>query len=158
MVETGKSATKAGIILAEFSLRGEEVVRVRTGRVISPNCPYCTITIQTNPRVTSSFHRIKFCLKHGYLPTEVDHRDRNPANNSHENLRAANRSLQLHNTGKRRELPRCVYRKKGRATYLAQTRFKGRSIHIGYYGTITEASAAAESKLKELYGDDYSPP
>ena len=44
-------------------------------------------------------HRIIFGLHHGWLPHEIDHIDRNPQNNSIENLRASSPILNATNRG-----------------------------------------------------------
>lgn len=50
-------------------------------------------------------HRIIFWLFNGYLPEEVDHIDRDTFNNSIENLRAANRSINTLNTRSKNVYP-----------------------------------------------------
>lgn len=43
-------------------------------------------------------HRVAWAMTHGEWPSEIDHKDRNPASNRLDNLRPADRSFNMHNT------------------------------------------------------------
>lgn len=106
--------------------------------------------------VLITYCRAKFALAHGYLPTTVDHKNQNHLDNTLDNLRVANMSLQQHNkVRKPRDLPRCVYRCKSGKPFKATVKVGGNNVYLGQYHTAQEASEVAERFLKDTYGESY---
>lgn len=91
-------------------------------------------------------HHIVWAIKTGYWPVnEIDHKDGNPLNNCIDNLREATRSEQMQNRVGAREshsglLGAHWHDKKQK--WHARITANGKRIHIGYYDTPEEASAA----------------
>lgn len=151
-----------GRITALFRLDGEDVVRIRTGRVVRakphPELGYQFVRLaRRGPHALELLHRVKFCLLHGWLPPEVDHRDLDRANNHSANLRAATHSQNAVNKPPRKTrlgLPRGV-------SIQASGRFMAKSsrTYLGTYDTPEEAGLAAERFRKTTYGEfSYEPP
>lgn len=107
---------------------------------------------------TVLLHRIKFYLKHGWMPETVDHADTNKSNNSWTNLRPATRKQQAMNRQKTTSLsgyPRGVH--KTRKRYQAQVRVDGKLKHLGIFTTVDAASQAVEDFRRGLHGEFYRP-
>lgn len=87
---------------------------------------------------------------------EVDHRDRNPLNNTRANLRVCTRQQNQVNTAKR---PGCLSRYKGvylvRSTgrWAAKVTDSGKLRHLGTYDTDTEAARVVDDEMSRLYGE-----
>lgn len=164
---TGRtSAELVELIQSTFRLDGDDLVRLSNGKVVTPPVKWPPWVFVKKYRkdgkrrnVNVLYHRAKFCLAHGYLPDEVDHRDTDETNHSLSNLRAATRSLQNHNktNRKRRDLPRGVYKRPDWKRYRGQITYRKRSIPLGWFDTPEAASKAVEEKLRELYGSTYRP-
>ncbi len=86
---------------------------------------------------------------------DVDHMNRNRADNRRCNLRVATRSQNSWNNERPVGISglRGVQRQKNR--WLAKMKFQGKNMHIGSYLTPEEASAAFKAKAKELHGEFY---
>lgn len=149
-------------ILSHFRLDGDTVIRVSTGKPIRASRPnrqgYITVSVGgpkgTAKREKVHLHRLKFALAHGYLPPDVDHRNRDRSDNSVANLRAATRQQNLWNKGQdsSRGLPRGVSRiRNGR--YRSAATMNYRRVHLGYFDTAEEASVAYEKYCRETRGE-----
>jgi len=57
------------------------------------------IRVQLTSRDRFYAHQLAFIIKEGYLPEEIDHKDRNRANNKWDNLRVATDSQNNYNRG-----------------------------------------------------------
>ena len=106
-------------------------------------------------------HRYVFFLTHGYCPKIVDHINRNRYDNRIENLRAADPSLSNLNRNHRRgKYPPGVSKPKWggvnrtlpfQATKSRSINGKRKTVSLGYYATVDEASlAVANFVLNEL--------
>ena len=90
--------------------------------------------------------RLAFLWMEGYFPeNDVDHLDRNPANNRWNNLREASRSCNIRNCGKREDNTSgvtgvCWY--KAKSKWRSQIRLYGKGIHLGYFKTLFDAAQA----------------
>ena len=102
-------------------------------------------------------HRIAWMHFYGEQPPpEIDHKDRNPANNSIENLRAAddhqnmaNRSLNKTNTSGFKGVS---WHKKNRV-WVASIFVRGKRHYLGSYSDAREAAAAYISAAREFFGE-----
>ena len=100
-------------------------------------------------------HRLVWLVEHGSFPTgEIDHINRIPNDNRIENLRLANRYLNMRNRGMQRNnrlgLRGVVERPDG---YRARIRHHGKSIELGVFSTAKEAAIAysAAEKVCEIF-------
>lgn len=78
-------------------------------------------------------HRLIFYVYHDLQPQFIDHRDRNPQNNSIDNLRAATMTQNILN----REVTNISQTPCGK--YLARTTLNGQRIYLGGYNTQEQA-------------------
>ena len=94
-------------------------------------------------------HRVVWCLHNGEIPDNlsVDHVDRDPGNNTIENLRLATPSQQQRNR-KRKHLQH-VHAVGSR--FKGVLHVKGKSIYVGTYDTEQEAYNNALARRLELY-------
>lgn len=100
-------------------------------------------------------HRLIFLLHHGWLPAEIDHIDRNPANNRIENLRAVTRAqnqwnscLRIDNTSGIKNV--CWYAPTQK--WAAQIRVNGKRKRLGYFNDVLSATKAIAAAQAELHG------
>jgi hypothetical protein len=99
-------------------------------------------------------HRIIFAWHHGFFPKQIDHIDRNPANNKIENLREASPAENMWNVAKNIRntsgFRNVIYRKE-RKTWTCRFKINGKHICKGSFKTAEEASLFAEKLRKELH-------
>ena len=90
--------------------------------------------------------RFVWKLKHGDVPSLLDHKDRNPNNNRLDNLRPATRSLNARNARLRKSSkglpPGVAHRPDCKKPYLAYCHVNNRQVVIGRFHTPEEAAAA----------------
>jgi hypothetical protein len=102
-------------------------------------------------------HRVIFAMVHGRWPDgDVDHRNRNKADNRPKNLREATRSLNNCNAGLRRDNKtgyKGVYFHPRRRQYRAYCKLHGREKHLGWFSTAEEAAFAASSARLAMHGE-----
>lgn len=107
-------------------------------------------------RQTFFAHRVAWFLYYGCWPrVELDHIDRNPANNRISNLRECTK---LQNLANRAVFKRsstgvkgvCFVKKNGR--FQTQIRIRGKNKWLGYYDTAEEAAEVYRSEAVRLHG------
>ena len=102
-------------------------------------------------------HRLAFLLMTGEFPSkDVDHINRDRADNRWLNLREATRSQNLANTKQRdRSLPKGVsFEARSKVKpYVARIFARGRNYHLGSFASISEAEQAYLAKSRELFGE-----
>ncbi len=158
---TGQQRTDlVALILTEFRLEGEEVVRTNgrpMGHTVSSK-GYRVLSVGRRGAARQLlYHRVKFCLLYGWLPTTVDHKDGDNSNNLSSNLRPATQAQQ--NRNRRRvngpirtsSLPRGV-----RAVPSGRFQAWAGGKYLGTFATALEASEVAESRRRELHGEFYA--
>ena len=150
---------------AHFELRADLTYRKGGLKPLENNAPnskgyVCVSYREDGIRQQIYLHRLKFFLKHGHLPERVDHRNESKGDNSLRNLRAATHSQNMMNITRkpRQGLPRSVYYQPNACRsrpYRANPRIDGRKVHLGFYETAEQASAAVENALRVAHGEFY---
>jgi len=101
-------------------------------------------------------HRYIYELRYGPIPLhlEIDHKDRNPLNQTSDNLRAVTRSenhgnkkLNSNNTSGYKGV--CFYKAYGK--YAAATKREGQRLFLGYFESKHEAALAVNKAYKQYY-------
>jgi hypothetical protein len=105
-------------------------------------------------------HRVIFLMHHGYLPTIVDHIDRDIYNNRIENLRAASHSQNSQNRGAQSNNKLgvkgvCLNTSNNAKSkpYAAFIKANGKRYRIGSFETIEEASRAYNDHASLHFGE-----
>lgn len=102
-------------------------------------------------------HRIAWVLMTGRWPkNQLDHRDRNRANNRWANLRLATASQNQANTGlssRNTSGRKGVTWVKSRNKWQATIRVDGRHLHIGFFDSLAVASAAYQEVARNHHGE-----
>lgn len=105
-------------------------------------------------------HRIIYALMGIDIPAgmQIDHKDRNPWNNSWDNLRLATESQNLCNQESKKRrcangmgLPKGVSYERGR--YKSQLQVNGKKVYSGSFGTPEEAAKAYNEAARRHHGD-----
>jgi len=102
-------------------------------------------------------HRLAWLYVHGSWPPEIDHINRNPADNRLRNLRLATRSQNGMNSLRKNAAPGFrgtsfdVIRNKWRAQIQTTIGGKRRYYHLGYFATKEEAVAAYAAAARLLH-------
>lgn len=103
-------------------------------------------------------HRLIYKIETGEEPKAIDHIDGNPQNNRIDNLRPCSPSQNLQNAklqSNNKTGARGVHLQAKSGKYIAKIKHKGKTIHLGSFETITEASGVYETKAKELHGEFF---
>jgi hypothetical protein len=100
-------------------------------------------------------HRLAFLYMTGFVPSsDVDHINRDKADNRWANLRPAGRAQNMANMGARRTSKSGIrgvcYTTRG---WKAQIKVAGRNRHIGYFGSAEAAGAAYSRAAAEAFGE-----
>lgn len=101
-------------------------------------------------------HKVIYEFHFGNTDGPVDHKDRNKLNNRIENLRAATKSQNEANTGKRSTNTsgyKGVYWLKNANKWRAKIDCNKQQIHIGLFDDKNEAALAYNQKAMELFGE-----
>lgn len=100
-------------------------------------------------------HRLAWFIVHGVIPEgDIDHVNRNRADNRFENLRAVSRSINNRNSSMHRHNTSGVtgvYFDKQTGKWRANASVDGRTRHIGYF-TCIHAAAAAIKNFRVTHG------
>ena len=98
-------------------------------------------------------HRLAWLYVYGEWPKDqIDHRDRNKANNAISNLREATRAQNQHN------IPRKGYSyNKTEKKYRARIRINGQELDLGFFRTASEAQEAHRAAQLRYHGDYAGP-
>lgn len=98
-------------------------------------------------------HQIIWLLVTGSWPDRiVDHKDRNPFNNSWRNLRLATNAQNSANSRSGGRYGKGVVRRPG-GEYSAQIRSGGKLEYLGIYTCVADARAAYAARAKQLFGE-----
>lgn len=98
-------------------------------------------------------HRICFALHYGFIPEQVDHKDRNRLNNKAENLKSATNTTNQWNSGIRKDNTsgcKGVTYKKEFNKWCARISKNKKRCHLGYFET-KEAACMAYKKAKGVH-------
>lgn len=144
-------------IRSQFEYRDGVVIRKSTGKLITSRTSngYQTIGVLGGKVLT---HHLVWLLHNDFLPQEVDHEDRNRANNRIENLRAAtsgqNRRNRTKSLGKTSKYQGVSWNKQ-RGAWVAEIRlpdYTGRK-WLGFHETETEAALAYNQAAIMYHGE-----
>lgn len=103
-----------------------------------------------------ALHKVVYEMHFGSIETPVDHIDQNKLNNRIENLRAATKSQNEANTGKRSTNTsgyKGVYWLKNANKWRAKIDHNKKQIHIGLFTDKNAAAIAYNQKATELFGE-----
>lgn len=99
-------------------------------------------------------HRLVWLYMTGKWPTDqIDHINRQRADNRWINLREASASQNMANSHRRSTLPRGVSFHKPTKRYQARIRWRGHQRHLGLFDTPEEASAKYVETARETFGE-----
>lgn len=115
---------------------------------------YIQIKYKRENKYSILAHRLIFYMFNGYLPSLVDHIDRNPRNNKIENLRDAdkrinslNRGLQSNNTTGYKGIYK-VRTRSGGCKFRVRVVVFGNNYNLGTYSNIEDAIRVREEYIK----------
>jgi hypothetical protein len=97
-------------------------------------------------------HRVVFALINGFFPPEVDHADMDRSNNSHGNLRAANKSLNMRNGRALKDGLKGAYKDKNR-WYSRIRGTDGKDLYLGTFATEQDAHEAYMKAARQIAGE-----
>jgi len=101
-------------------------------------------------------HRLAWLFVHGGWPSEqIDHIDGVPANNRIDNLRLANNQENQRNSGLQKNNAtgiKGVHWNKASGKFMAYIKVDYRLIHLGSFGTLSEATAARHAAEIKYFG------
>lgn len=105
---------------------------------------------------TMYLHRMIFMYHRGYLPEQIDHIDGNKSNNKIDNLRAADNSLNMHNTTKRTDNTsgvKGVWFSNRYNKWIAEFQFRNKKIHVGTFIDKKEAEIMIQQARQAVVGE-----
>jgi hypothetical protein len=146
-----------------IDLEQQEVFKVKNGKKLKKfilvgtgknNKPYLIVRVSINGKPYKfRLHRLFFYWKHSYLPSIVDHIDRDSFNNNIENLRHLDASGNARNSSKRKgksSKHKGVCWREKQKKWIAYASLNERNIYIGIYDLEDDAGQAYNDKIREL--------
>jgi hypothetical protein len=108
---------------------------------------------------TLAVHRIVFQITHGYEPpSEIDHINHNPLDNTPSNLRLATRQQNARNrTHNKDNKLQCKGVRFRQGSFIAEANFQGKMKHLGCYKTIQEAKTAFNNFVSTIHQEFFCP-
>ena len=103
-------------------------------------------------------HRIIFLMHHGYLPTEIDHKDNNKINNKIENLRPATVNQNRQNALTRKDNSsgaKGVSFDKNKNKWNVRIQVNKKTKRIGYFEDLELADLVAQ-EARDLYHGEFA--
>lgn len=100
-------------------------------------------------------HRLAWFYVHAVWPDEIDHKDRKRANNVFENIQEATHQQNVFNRSKRSDNTsgrKGVSFRKSRNKYVATIKVNGKTIHLGVYVSLDDASNAYDEAAIKHFG------
>jgi hypothetical protein len=125
------------------------------GYIDAHNYRTITITLEGKRKLIKA-HRLRWYMEYGYVPSEIDHVDRNRSNNSVENLREVTRSQNNMNGTKHKN---CTSRyigvswNKDLNKWGACVCYKNKKYQVGCFDNEEEAAIARDKKAIEIQGE-----
>ena len=100
-------------------------------------------------------HRVIWKILHDTEPPDVDHKDRNKANNRKKNLRATDRSGNRANCIRayHKILPKGVFCRRQSGALYVQIKAKGKQYYLGNVPTAEAGAALYAREAKKLHGE-----
>jgi hypothetical protein len=134
----------------------KRVNSLRAGKVAGTVRPDGYVAIKINKRLYLA-HRLAWLFVYKkWPPEEIDHIDGDPNNNRIANLRLATRQENNRNVGLRKDNStgiKGVYWYKPYEKFHARIQIDGKGIHLGYFETLEEATAARHAAEIKYYGN-----
>lgn len=99
-------------------------------------------------------HRLAWLYEYGYMPKEIDHKDRNKSNNKIDNLRDATRAENMKNLPKRKDNKSGVtgiYKNNKKWRVLISN--NGKRVYVGDFESMNEAKKARREAMKKYEYD-----
>lgn len=101
-------------------------------------------------------HRLNFYIAHGWLPDIVDHKDNIPGNDESENLRAATKSQNAHNSKVRSDNTsgiKGVVWNKQYSKWDVEVKLNRKKHFGGRFSNISDAEVAVKNLRERLHGE-----
>ena len=104
-------------------------------------------------RVRYYEHRLIFLYHHGRMPELMDHIDRNPSNNTIENLREVPHSVNMHNRAAWTNTGHKGVHRRRNGKYVAYI-WRGKNTQLGTFTALADAIHAYVAAERAMYGED----
>lgn len=136
--------------------KGSRALKGTTAGTVTPD-GYVSIRVTHN---IYRAHRLAwlYCFKE-WPENYIDHINGNRQDNRLDNLREATKVQNSYNTKAHKDNTsgaKGVYYNKANGNYRAQIRYNGKTMSLGSFKTVDEASSAYNKKALELHGEFYA--
>lgn len=133
--------------------------RCKVGKILGTKNAYGHLVLQLDKRVYLA-HRLAwfYCFKEWPICI-IDHIDRNPSNNSLDNLREATKATNNYNSkiyNSNTSGVKGAFFDKRRNLFYSQIVVNSKKIWLGYFQTLEEAGQAYNIEAKKLHGEFYN--